>query len=164
MIESATSMLHDWMWAISQITFLDTTCVIVLLISEIRCSYHIKGCMGGKKYSNNALWCWVEPKHLLRTEYIYTHARTHTSIHTHKHLPSCRSKQEAHQKSFDKHALLSPGSWCTTPGRVFFYRQSIGKLLPCPSHDTLTERKVSISCWTPTKVVTSGRREGSRTK
>lgn len=30
----------------------------------------------------------------------------------------------------------------------FFDRQSIGKLLPCPSHDTLTERKVSINRWT----------------
>lgn len=155
MIESATSMFHDWMWAISQITFLDTTCVIVLLISEIRCRYHIKGCMGGKK---------VFQERTLMLGRAQAPPRTHTSIHTHKHLPSCRSKQEAHQKSFDKHALLSPGSWCTTPGRVFFYRQSIGKLLPCPSHDTLTERKVSISRWTPTKVVTSVRREGSRTK
>lgn len=72
--------------------------------------------------------------------------------HAKKHeVAPCPGGQDrkTHQTSFGKHALLSLGYWssqCWT--WVFFYRHSTGKLLPCPSHDTLTERKVSTNCCT----------------
>ncbi len=66
MESASTSVLRDWMWAIPQITFLDITCVIVSLISEMRCSRYITGGIGKKKKpSENTLRCRLVPKHLL---------------------------------------------------------------------------------------------------
>lgn len=139
MIESSTSILRDWMRAILQITCLVVTCISVSLISEMYSHYIIR--------NKNNIGFWE------------TCTNTETVSNTtytlkHKVLPSCRSKQEGDQKSFDKHPLFLQASDVSHQGWMFFCRWSTGKLLPCPSHDTLTQRKVSIYNWTVCKAVT----------
>lgn len=104
--------------------------------------------LGNKKPSESMLRCCVEPKQPLPEQSIHTHIHLHTHRHTCR--PFCPPVGQNRKPT--KRALTNMPSFLQVPdashqGRVFFCRQSVGKLLPCPSHDTLTERKVSIHCW-----------------
>lgn len=119
------------------------------LISEMRCSCYITGGMGGKKISENALQCWVEPKHHLTKQNTHTQAHTCTYIHTYKlFFPPVGQNRKPTERALTNMPSFLQAPDASHQRRLFFYRQSTGKLLLCPSHDTLTERKVSINRWT----------------
>ena len=139
----------------SQLHFLVIACVIVLFGSEIRRSHHttvsfIGGSTGATGHTHthththtHQTLCWCLVRAQTPPPQTHTHIHTHilyilahTPTHTHTFPPAGPNRKPT------KRALTYMPSFLQAPdtshnGWVFFY--SVGKLLPCPSHDTLTE-------------------------
>lgn len=103
----------------------------LLLISKMGCSHDITGGRGWKKKIKKTLGRRVEPKHL--------HPSC-TCVHAFKNLCSPGGQNRKPTRRNIPSFLWAPDVF--TPWEGCFSIGSVGKLLPCPSHDTLTERHV----------------------
>lgn len=119
------------------------------LISEMRCSCYITGGMGGKKRFQRTRSNAGSSPNTISPNRTHTQAHTCTYIHTYKlFFPPVGQNRKPTERALTNMPSFLQAPDASHQRRLFFYRQSTGKLLLCPSHDTLTERKVSINRWT----------------